>query len=81
MVERNRLLSLSYYEKTSFTGSDHDLRYRIEKKESDDQKELIVTAWKGKFAFDHTPDDKKNTHTAPFSEEGLSDIVDWLNRF
>ena len=79
MVERNRLLSLSFYEKSPFTGSDGLLRYRIEKTETDGKKQLLASAWFGEFAFDHTPDEDKSTHTSDFSEEGLSALCDWLN--
>ena len=83
MVERKSLLSLGFYEKSPFTGSDHSLRYRIEKKESSDgetpQKKLLTTAWYGPFAYDHTPDEEKITFEAEFSDQGMEDIVRWLN--
>ncbi len=79
MVERNRLLSLSYYEKAPFTGSDKTLRYRIEKQESEEGKQLLVYAWNGPYAFDHTAKEEMTTHFADFSDEGLSDITSWLN--
>ena len=79
MVERNRLFPLSFFEKSPFTGSDKRLRYRIEKQESDGEKHFLVTAWHGEFAFDYTPEEEKVTRNAPFSEEGLDEITDWLN--
>ncbi len=79
MVERNRLLSLSYYEKAPFTGSDKALRYRIEKQENEEQKQLIVYAWNGPYSFECTPREEMTTHLADFSNDGLDDIADWLN--
>lgn len=79
MVERDRLLALSFYEKSPFTGSDKAMRYRIEKQESEDGKKLLVYAWFGLYAFDHTPREEMKTHLADFSEDGLDEITDWLN--
>ena len=79
MVERNRLLSLSYYEKAPFTGSDRSLRYRIEKHETEGNKQLIVYAWNGLYSYECTPHEEMTTHLADFSDDGLDDIVSWLN--
>ncbi|MBR1629631.1 MAG: hypothetical protein IJ679_10280 [Lachnospiraceae bacterium] len=79
MIDKNHLLTLSYYEKAPFTGSDAGLRYRIEKTSIDGEAKFLATAWRGPFAFDHTPDEEKTTHTASFSDEGLESIVAWLN--
>ena len=79
MVERNRLFPLSFFEKSPFTGSDKLLRYRIEKQERKNSRQFLVTAWFGEYSFENTPDEDKTTHNAPFSEEGLDTITDWLN--
>ena len=79
MIERKQLLALSFYEKSPFTGSDGKLRYRIEKLLEDDTKMLLATAWFGIFAFDHTPDDEKQTFKADFSEDGMEQIINWLS--
>lgn len=85
MIDRKSLLSLNFYKSSPFTGSDGDLRYRIEKITLPDdgseepQIRLQVTSWFGPFAFAHTPDEKKTTYLAAFSEEGLLNITQWLN--
>ena len=83
MVDVKDLLQMSYYEKSPFTGSDGEKRYRIEKiiegEGEEEVKKLQVTLWSGQFAFDLTPDEEKTTHTEEFSHDGLSRIVEWLN--
>lgn len=86
MIDRKSLLSLNFYKSSPFTGSDGNLRYRIEKITLPDdtaassQLRLQATIWPGPFAFSHTPNEKKTTYLAAFSEEGLQDITQWLNQ-
>ena len=82
MINRKELLSLNFYKSKPFTGSDGNLRYRVEKIEdpSDATQTLLqATVWPGPYAFAKTPDEKKAHHTAAFSEEGLQELVDWMN--
>ena len=79
MVKRENLLALSFYEKYPFTGSDNGLRYRIEKKEYDNEKKLCATAWRSPLAFDYTPGEDKTTFLADFSDDGLVAVAEWLN--
>ena len=77
MIERKRLLDLSFYEKEHFSGSDRErnLRFRLQK----DGEEFLTTVWPEPLSFECTAEDKKITYRAPFSEEGLQAIVDWMN--
>ncbi|MCR5273288.1 MAG: hypothetical protein K6E13_09970 [Lachnospiraceae bacterium] len=79
MINVKDILSLEYYKKTSFTGSDLAMRFKIEKYEEDDSKYLKVWHWKGPYAFDSTPDDQKTTSLFPFETESLDKITDYLN--
>lgn len=85
MIERKSLLALNFYKSSPFTGSDGNLRYRIEKVElaiegsEDTETKLQATVWPGPFAFAHTADEKKTTYVAAFSEDGMQDITDWIN--
>lgn len=80
MLKVKDLLSLGFYEKSPFTGSLGDLRYRLEKTEDEERgKALLLTTWPGPFAFDTTEDEKKERKTFPFSEEGLAEVTDFLN--
>jgi hypothetical protein len=82
MIERKRLLSLGYYKKApSFTGSDKNKCYKIEKFQEEGSEEVLFkgTLWAGPFSFENTPEEAKLTHTEPFTEEGLEALVAWLN--
>ncbi len=91
MIKRSDLLALNFYKSSPFTGSMNGLRYRVERitpkpAENADASEaqdlepyLLASAWHGPFAYDHTPAEEITTFTAPFSEEGLVKVVDWLN--
>ncbi|MCR4694880.1 MAG: hypothetical protein K5773_06130 [Pseudobutyrivibrio sp.] len=85
MIDRKRLLSLGYYKKAaSFTGSDRNKCYKIERVAVELSPEEIVnkfqaTIWPGPFAFDKTADELKQSKQADFTEEGLVELVDWMN--
>ena len=82
MIERKRLLSLGYYKKApSFTGSDKNKCYKIETihPEDTDTDMFQATIWPGPFSSENTPDEKKQINTAEFTEEGLQELVDWMN--
>jgi hypothetical protein len=99
MIQRTDLLALNFYEKEPFTGSDGNMRYRVEKILVPDtlpqgtdadaagaqaaapatHKELQATIWPGPFAFAKTSEDKKTRHQAAFSEEGIQELVTWMN--
>lgn len=90
MIERKRILSLGYYDRAaSFTGSDKNKNFKVEKimieqledgnTEPTKIKMLQATVWPGPFCFDKTDDDKKISQTAAFSEDGLIDLVNWMN--
>lgn len=81
MIDRGRLLSLGYYKKaSSFTGSDGQKLYKIERITNEDDTELFLgTIWPGPYSSENTPDEIKLTHTEPFTEEGLVALVSWMN--
>lgn len=82
MIERKRLLSLGYYKKApSFTGSDKNKCYKIEKfvEEGAEEPVFKATIWPGPYSFENTDDELKQSKTAPFNEDGLQELVDWMN--
>lgn len=82
MIDRSRLLSLGYYKKAaSFTGSDKNKCYKIERfREEDSEVDLFkATIWPGPFSSENTPDEQKQSKLAEFTEEGLMELVDWMN--
>ena len=89
MIKVTDILSLEYYKKTSFTGSDGEMRYKIEKHEVEvetpeseepkKEKYLIVYTWPGPYAFFQTDDSLKQSQLFPFAAESLEPITDYLN--
>lgn len=41
---------------------------------------LLLTTWPGPFAFDTTEDSKKEKALFEFSEEGMEEVTDFLNK-
>ena len=40
---------------------------------------LTATIWPGPLCFSLTDEEKKQRHTAPFSNEGLEMLAEWMN--
>lgn len=84
MIKRKDLLTLNFYESSPFTGSDGTMRYRVEKLSEEtsdaDAPLLQATIWPGPYAFAKTEEEKKTHHTAPFSEDGLQELAEWMNQ-
>ena len=80
MINRTDLFHLEYYKKNPFTGSDHGMRYRIERMEEGENTFFRATVYPEPFAFDHTPEEQKCAKDFPFEEDALDAITDWLNQ-
>ncbi len=86
MLERKVLYVLDYYKKNMFMGSDGPLNFRIHKinkTEGDEPKAeddvLEVITWPGPFIFDKTPDEVKKYKEFEYSEEGMEEILKYLD--
>lgn len=79
MIKREDILSLEYFKKTEYTGSHEGMRYRIEGVSHDEEKKLLATVWPEPFNFATTPDEQKQHEEFDFSEDGILDVVGWLN--
>lgn len=77
MVTRDTLLNLNFYKKAAFTGSSQSFCYKIEKKEE----QFLASVWNGPYCSDATPEEEKEYKEFEFGEEGLNQIVDWLNSY
>lgn len=75
-MKRKDLLSLNFYKKSPFTGSEKGIRYKIEKSE---EEKLVAWIWPEPFAFNETEDALKTSRTFEFSENGLEEITSWIN--
>lgn len=79
MIQREDILSMEYLKKTEYTGCCQGMRYRLEKKEQEGEKVLLVTVWPEPFNFFKTPEDQKTSQTFSFDEDGVTDAVGWMN--
>lgn len=80
MLTYDEVLNLNYYKKTTYTGWMKPLRFLI-KMEKTEEGDAIFHAWvwPGPYIFDLTDDSLKIDTTAPFTEDGKREIVDWIN--
>ncbi len=82
MLERKTLYVLDYYKKNTFMGSDGPLYFRIFGVPVSDEdktiKNLTVITWPGPFIFDKTPEEEKKYKDFPYSEEGMEEIIKYL---
>lgn len=76
MLQRETLLSLNYYKKAVFTGGGFQMLYRVEK----DGDELKATVWRGPYCFSASNPDEMFSEHFLFSEEGLVQATEWINR-
>ena len=72
MIDLTGCVSIPYFKKTVFTGSDGKMRYLLGKAEENEETVLKAWYWEG-------PEEKKTAAVFPFSEEGISQAVAWLN--
>ncbi len=80
MLTYDEALNLNYYKKTSFTGWMKPARFLIKMEKTDEGEALFhAWIWPGPYIFDKTDDSLKLEHTAPFTEDGKKEIVDWIN--
>lgn len=76
MTQRKDLLQLSFYKLSPYFGSDGDTRYKIEKEDD----HFKLTTWPGPYSFDNTDESLMHYETFEFSDDGLQQIVDYLNQ-
>ncbi len=80
MLTYDEVLNLNFYKHSAYTGWISPLRFRI-KMDKPENGEPIFHAWiwPGPYIFDLADDSKKIEYTAPFTQEGKKEIVDWIN--
>lgn len=78
MITEEMVLSIQYYKKAVFTGSQKGMCYLIRKQTEEETNYLEAVWWEGPFNFEKT---KKEKHSQKFSfdEKGKKDAVEWLN--
>lgn len=80
MIKYEDVLSLGFYKKSAFTGSFGDMCYQIRRNAPEDADAcFVVSAWRGPYNYETTPDDQKQFMQFPFTNNGKNQAVDWLN--
>lgn len=79
VIKNEDILSLNYYKKEKFTGSDRGMRYLIQKDTENGTDVFRVHVWPGPYNFESTDDSKKITAAFPFTLDGKRQVVDYLN--
>ena len=80
MLTYDEVLNLNFYKLSAYTGWIHPLRFRIKMEKSEEGETFFqVWIWPAPYIFDLTDDNKKITYSAPFTQEGKKEIVDWIN--
>lgn len=79
MLTSDEVLNLNYYKKTSYTGWINGMRFLI-RREAPEEGDAFFHAWvwPGPLIFSLTDDSLKTDFTAPFTNEGKQQVVDWL---
>lgn len=80
MLTYDEVLNLNYYKKTTYTGWIDPVRFLIKMEKPEEADALFhAWVWPGPYIFSLTDDSVKKDFTAPFSEDGKKQVVDWIN--
>lgn len=79
MIVLTGIVGIPLLKKSRFTGSDKNMCYIIEKRDSEDVTRMAAVVWRGPNCYDATPEEEKTTEFFEFSEEGLKQAVAWMN--
>lgn len=69
-------LCIKALKKEPFSGSHHGMRYYLTAKDD----VLSTFIYPEPWAFNKTPDAKKERQDFPFTQEGLDEAIAWLNQ-
>ena len=83
LIGKDDILSFDHYKKGKpFTGSCKGMRYRIVKEaagDEDDTDKFRVDTWPEPLCFEATADENITTQLFAFTDEGYSDVINYLN--
>ena len=86
MIELSGIMGIPLLKKSRFTGSDGDLKFVLEKRSADGEKDrLAAVCWFGETCSDATLEEQKKVRLFPFPQytvtlvKGLKDAQKWLN--
>lgn len=72
---------LPYINRSVYTGSFKGMRYRMSKEmRENEEKALQLVLYPEPFCFENTPEEQKEYMDFPFTEEGFTRAVEYLNQ-
>lgn len=81
MIDLHGQAGLPYINRGVYTGSYQGMRYRLRKKETEENgKCLEAVIYPEPLCFEVTPEEQKQIQEFPFTTEGFEEAVAWLNR-
>lgn len=91
MLERSEYMPLEYIRKQKWSGSFQGMRFLLHRVVEEEQNHgeepeekgkeqvfLEVVVWKEPYSYEATPEEEKQRHRFPFSEEGRELAISWL---
>lgn len=80
MIDLHGQAGLPYVNRGVYTGSYCGMRYRLCKKEREETKKYLeVVIYPEPFCFEATAEEEKEFREFPFTEEGFTAAIAWLN--
>lgn len=75
---RQLLFPLAFYKKSKYTGSQNGTNFRLEKATENENDIFVLTMWEAPKCYDKVNEEKRVIRYS-FSEEGMNEIVEFLN--
>ena len=79
MIDLHGQAGLPYINRGVYTGSCEGMRYRMRKKEEEDNMVLEAVIYPEPFCFEKTAEDQKESQEFPFTDEGFRQAIAWMN--
>lgn len=76
MLKKETFVPIQFFKKEAYTGSMNGMRYRVNKTEEG----LEAVVYPEPYCYEATPDEQKTRTVFDFSDEGLEQIVNWINQ-
>lgn len=76
MLKKETFVPIQFFKKEAYTGSMNGMRYRVNKIEEG----LEAVVYPEPYCYEATPDEQKTKTVFDFSDEGLEQIVNWINQ-
>ena len=80
MIVKEKFRLFNFIKKDDYTGSMDGMRYLLRKGSVEGEERLEVVTWPEPYNYAKTPEEEKQRNFFSFSEGGLEEAADWLNR-